>query len=175
MTTRINIIVLGIEKIGSSLINQIIAGQDELLYNENLDVRIPVITNATVAFFEKANKRNAWEANFGKCPIPFSSDDILYFVEENQLQNTIVIDTENTAGMFPEYFDYIQNDCAIISINSAIKAQATDFSIALKSSRKKFSESVTFLDPAQTERQTIKAIYQKIIEIAKTRAVKMAI
>lgn len=175
MTPRINIVVLGIEKIGSSLINQIIASQDELLYNENLEVRIPVITNSTVAFFEKQNKKNAWEANFAKCPIPFSADDILYFLEENEFQNTIVIDTENTVGMFPEYFDYIQNNCAIISINAAIKAQATDFSIALKSNKKKFSESVTFLNSAQTESQTVKAIYQKIIQIAKTSAIKIAI
>lgn len=175
MTTRINIVVLGIEKIGSSLINKIIASQDELLFAENLDVRIPAITNSTVAFFEKQNKKNAWEANFAKCPIPFSADDILYFLEENEFQNTIIIDTENTAGMFPEYFDYIQGNCSIVSINSTIKAQATDFSIALKSNRKKFSESVSFLNPSPTEAQTVNAIYQKIIQIAKTSAIKMAI
>ena len=175
MTTRINIIVLGIEKIGSSLINQIIASQDELLYTENLELRIPVITNSTVAFFEKPNKKNAWEANFAKCPIPFSADDILYYLAENELENTIIIDTENTPEMFPEYFNYIQNNSSIISINQSIKAQANDFSIALKSNKKKFSESVFFLNNSNNESQTVKAIFQKIVQTAKTQYLKIAI
>ncbi|MBC8643737.1 hypothetical protein H9W95_05855 [Flavobacterium lindanitolerans] len=56
---KINIILFGIEETGSSLITEVLSNQESLLENNNLDLRLPVITNSTVAFFEKPTVRNS--------------------------------------------------------------------------------------------------------------------
>lgn len=55
---RINIILFGIGNVGSALINQIIESQQFYKDKRNIDLRFPVITNSTLAFFEKEGVEN---------------------------------------------------------------------------------------------------------------------
>jgi homoserine dehydrogenase len=52
-TTKINIILFGIGNVGSTLINQVKESQKFFLEKKNIELRFPVITNSTLAFFEK--------------------------------------------------------------------------------------------------------------------------
>ncbi|HOD09638.1 MAG TPA: aspartate kinase, partial [Flavobacterium sp.] len=70
-TLRINVILFGIGNVGSTLINQVIESQKFFLEKRNIDLRFPIITNSTLAFFEKEGVINQWEANFAQSAIPF--------------------------------------------------------------------------------------------------------
>ena len=144
---KINIILFGIEEIGSSLINEILSNQEPLLENNNLDLRLPVITNSTVAFFEKPTVRNSWEANFIQFAVPFKVEDIINFVQENELENLIAVDTSNTEDIFPDYFDLLQNDFDIISANPKVEVFSADFKMALNNSIKKTEKDFVFVNP----------------------------
>lgn len=144
---KINIILFGIETVGSSLIKQILANQKSLLENKSLELRLPIITNATVAFFEKPTVRNSWEANFIQFAIPFKVEDIIDFVQENELENLIAIDTTETDDLLPEYFDLLQNDFDIISTNPVIETLPGNFNTSINVSLKKFGKEFFFVNP----------------------------
>ena len=94
-TLRINIVLFGIGNVGSTLINQVIESQKFFLEKKNIDLRFPIITNSTLAFFEKDGLKNQWEANFAQSAIPFRIEDIIEYVQEQQLENLIAVETGN--------------------------------------------------------------------------------
>ena len=59
---RVNIILFGIGNVGSTLVNQVIESQKFFLEKKNIDLRFPIITNSSLAFFEKEGVKNQWEA-----------------------------------------------------------------------------------------------------------------
>ena len=171
---KINIILFGIETVGSSLINQILSNQKSFFETRNIELRLPIITNSTVAFFEKPTVKNSWEANFIQFGIPFKVEDIINFVQENELENLIAIDTTETDDLLPEYFELLQNDFDIISINPTIETLPADFNASINSSLKKFGKDFFFLNP--TKKETIsEAILKKIIQISEKPELKIAI
>ena len=171
---KINIILFGIETVGSSLINQVLSKQNSFLSAKNIELRLPVITNSTVAFFEKPSVKNSWEANFIQFSIPFKVEDIINFVQQNELENLIAIDTTETADLLPEYVELFQNDFDIISINPAIEALPADFNASINANAKKYGKDFFFVNP--TKNQAIsQTILNKIIEIAEKPDLKMAV
>lgn len=171
---KINIILFGIETVGSSLIKQILANQKSLLENKSLELRLPIITNATVAFFEKPTVRNSWEANFIQFAIPFKVEDIIDFVQENELENLIAIDTTETDDLLPEYFDLLQNDFDIISTNPVIETLPGNFNTSINVSLKKFGKEFFFVNPIKKETVS-ETIFKKIIQIAERQDLKLAV
>ncbi len=171
---RINIILFGLETVGSSLGNQILSNQKSFLTTKNLEIRLPVIANSTVAFFEKPTVKNSWEANFIQFSIPFKVEDIINFVQENELENLIAIDTTETNDLLPEYFELLQNDFDIISINPAIETLPADFNASINANVKKFGKDFFFLNPKKNE-VISQTILNKIIEIAEKPDLKIAV
>lgn len=173
-TKKINIILFGIEIVGSSLINQILSNRETFFETKNIELRLPIITNSTVAFFEKPTVKNSWEANFIQFGIPFKVEDIINFVQENELENLIAIDTTETDDLIPEYFELLQNDFDIISINPTIETLPADFNASINSSLKKFGKDFFFINPTKKEAIS-ESILKKIIQIAEKPDLKIAI
>lgn len=171
---KINIILFGLETVGSSLVNQILSNQKSFLLTKNLEIRLPVIANSTVAFFEKPTVKNSWEANFIQFGIPFKVEDIINFVQENELENLIAIDTTETNDLLPEYFELLKNDFDIISTNPIIETLPADFNASINANIKKFGKDLFFLNPKKNEAIS-QTILNKIIEIAEKPELKIAI
>ena len=171
---RINIILFGIETIGSSLINQILSNQNSFLSDKNIEVRLPIITNSTIAFFEKPTVKNAWEANFIQFAIPFKVEDIISFVQENALENLIAVDTTETDDLLPEYFELLQNDFDVISTNPVIEKLPADFNASINASLKKFGKEFFFINPVKKEAIS-ETLLRKIIQIAEKQDLKLAV
>ncbi|MDQ7960774.1 hypothetical protein [Flavobacterium lindanitolerans] len=170
---KINIILFGIEETGSSLITEVLSNQESLLENNNLDLRLPVITNSTVAFFEKPTVRNSWEANFIQFAVPFKIADIINFVQENELENLIAVDTSNTEDILPDYFDLLQNDFDIISANPSVQAFSADFKMALNNSIKKTEKDFAFVNP--NEKHLSPKLLEQILKIAAKQNFRIAV
>ncbi len=170
---KINIILFGIEETGSSLITEVLSNQESLLENNNLDLRLPVITNSTVAFFEKPTVRNSWEANFIQCAVPFKIADIINFVQENELENLIAVDTSNTEDILPDYFDLLQNDFDIISANPLVQAFSADFKMALNNSIKKTEKDFVFVNP--NEKHLSPKLLEQILKMAAKQNFRIAV
>lgn len=126
MARKINIVLFGIGNAGSALINKITNERDALL-EKRLDIRFPVITNSSVAFFEKEGDGYAWEANFIQFAIPFKMDDVVEYVIEHGLQNLIAVDATPSAALAAEYPDLVRTGFSLVSINESVQYLPENF------------------------------------------------
>jgi aspartokinase/homoserine dehydrogenase 1 len=124
---RINIVLFGIGNVGSTLINQVIESQKFFLEKRNIDLRFPIITNSTLAFFEKDGLKNQWESNFAQSAIPFRIGDIIEYVQEQQLENLIAVDATASSDIIKNYIPLIQNGFDIVAANKKANTLHTDF------------------------------------------------
>jgi aspartokinase/homoserine dehydrogenase 1 len=141
---KINIVLFGIGNVGSTLINQVLESQKFFLEKRNIDLRFPIITNSTVAFFEKEGARNRWEANFEQAAIPFKMDDIIEYVEEHDLENLIAVDATASAEIVKSYLPLIQNGFHIVAANKKANTLHFDYYNHLRSNLKKFDKSFLY-------------------------------
>ena len=142
-TLRINIVLFGIGNVGSTLINQIIESQKFFLEKRNIDLRFPIITNSTLAFFEKEGLKNQWEANFAQSAIPFRVEDIIEYVQEQQLENLIAVDATASFEIMKSYIPLIQNGFNIVAANKKANTLHNEFYQEIRKNLKKFDK--TFL------------------------------
>lgn len=151
---RINIILFGIGNVGSTLINQVIESQQFFLEKKNIELRFPIITNSTMAFFEKDGIKNQWEAtrgeaelsgaNFAQSAIPFRIEDIIEYVKEQQLENLIAVDATASSEIIKNYIPLIQNDFNIVTANKKANTLSLDFYQELRRNLKRFDKSFLY-------------------------------
>jgi len=142
-TLRVNVILFGIGNVGSTLLNQVIESQQFFLEKRNIDLRFPIITNSTLAFFEKEGAKNQWEANFAQSAIPFRVEDIIEYVQEQQLENLIAVDATASSEIIKSYIPLIQNGFNLVAANKKANTLHFDFYKELRRTLKSFDK--TFL------------------------------
>lgn len=130
MAHVINIILFGIGNAGSALINKVTKERDTY-GGVAPEIHFPVITNSSVAFFEKDEDGYAWEANFIRFAIPFKIDDVVEYVLEHDLQNLIAVDATPSAALAAEYPDLVRTGFSIVSINESLQYLPENFEKAI--------------------------------------------
>ena len=171
---RINVVLFGIGNVGSTLINQVIESQKFFLEKRNIDLRFPVITNSTLAFFEKDGIKNQWEANFAQSAIPFRIQDIIEYVQEQQLENLIAVDATASSDILKNYIPLIQNGFDIVAANKKANTQHFDFYKELRRNLKKFDKDFLYetnVGAGLPVVQTIKNLHFSGEKITKIRGV----
>jgi len=131
MAHTINIILFGIGNAGSALINKVIKERDDIT-TPAPDIRFPVITNSSVAFFEKDADGYAWEANFIRFAVPFKIDDVVEYILEHDLHNVIVVDATPNAELPAEYPNLVRMGFSIVSINETLQYLPENFEKGIK-------------------------------------------
>ncbi|CAM4023483.1 aspartokinase [Flavobacterium antarcticum] len=126
-TFKVNIILFGIGNVGSTLINQVLASQKYFIEKRNIDLRFPIITNSTLAFFEKEGVQNQWEANFAQASIPFRVSDIIEYVQEQELENLIFVDATANETLVNNYPELIKNGFNIVAANKKANTLSYEF------------------------------------------------
>ena len=167
MTQKINIVLFGIGKAGSALINKVIKNRKELILENHLDLRFPVITNSTTAFFEKEGVNYSWEANFIQFAIPFRLEDVLYYIAESNLENVVLADATPSTALAAEYPDLIKSGFDLISINKSVQCQPGGFEKGVKflaESRGLQFKYIKLKQGGKTE--VADALYDAVLEIA---------
>lgn len=172
--TKINIILFGIGNVGSTLINQVIQSQKFFLKLRNLDVRFPIITNSTLAFFEKEGLKNEWEANFAQSAIPFKIEDIIEYVQAQQLDNLIAVDATASLDLVKNYIPLIENGFHIVAANKKANTLTYDFYEELRKTIKNFDKSFLYetnVGAGLPVVQTVADLYYSGEKISKIRGV----
>jgi aspartokinase/homoserine dehydrogenase 1 len=126
-TLKINVILFGIGNVGITLVNQVIESQKFFLEKRDIELIFPIITNSTLAFFEKEGLKNEWEANFTKLAIPFKVEDIIAYAQEHQLENLIAIDATASLDLVKNYIPLIENGFHIVAANKKANTLGYDF------------------------------------------------
>ncbi|HBI01943.1 MAG TPA: aspartate kinase [Flavobacterium sp.] len=173
-TLRINVILFGIGNVGSTLINQVLESQQFFLEKRNIDLRFPIITNSTVAFFEKDGIKNQWESNFQSTAFPYSIEDIVDYVQINNLENLIAVDATASEELIKFYIPLIQNGFSIVAANKKANTLHSDFYKELRRNLQKFDQSFLYetnVGAGLPVVQTINELYLSGEEITKIRGV----
>lgn len=173
-TLRINVILFGIGNVGSTLINQVLESQQFFLEKRNIDLRFPIITNSTVAFFEKDGIKNQWESNFQQAAFPYSIEDIVDYVQSNNLENLIAVDATASDELIKFYIPLIQNGFSIVAANKKANTLHTDFYRELRRNLQKFNQYFLYetnVGAGLPVVQTINELYLSGEKITKIRGV----
>ena len=171
---KINIILFGIGNIGSTLINQIIESQEFFLQSKNVDFHFPIITNSTVAFFEKEGVGYAWETNFRELAVPFRVQDIIEFAKENEFENLIAVDATASDELIGHYNTLIENGFNIVAVNKKANTLPIDLYKQLRDNLKKYDKEFlyeTSVDTGFPVLQTLRDLYFSGEKITKIRGV----
>ena len=173
-TLKVNVVLFGIGNVGSTLLNQVIESQQFFLEKRNIDLRFPIITNSTLAFFEKEGAKNQWEANFAQSAIPFRVEDIIEYVQEQQLENLIAVDATASFEIIKSYIPLIQNGFNIVAANKKANTLQFDFYKELRENLKAFDKSFLYetnVGAGLPVIQTINDLYFSGEKITKIRGV----
>lgn len=171
---KINIVLFGIGNIGSTLINQIIESQEFFLQSKNVDFHFPIITNSTVAFFEKEGVGYAWETNFRELAVPFRVEDIIEFAKENEFENLIAVDATASDELIGHYNTLIENGFNIVAVNKKANTLPIDLYKQLRENLKKYDKEFlyeTSVDTGFPVLQTLRDLYYSGEKITKIRGV----
>ena len=159
---KINIVLFGIGNLGSAIINQIVETQQAILEEKKIEIRFPVITNSTLAFFENEYKKNKWDADFTKASGRFTVQNIIDYVQEEELENLIVIDATKSSELLNFYPLLIQNGFNLIAFNEKVQQQESFLYSKLKNDLKK--EDKRYLNAKVKSKITTKILLEYIFK-----------
>jgi homoserine dehydrogenase len=171
---KINVVLFGIGSIGSSLIQEIIKHQTVLFKDHNIDLRIPIIANSTLAFIEKKGVKNNWEADFTQFSTPYTLNDLIQYTSQKGLENLIAIDTTKGAEFVKSYIELIQNEFDILTTNPIANSLHSDFYGELRRNLKKFHKEFkyeSYLNPGLDTLDILKNLSKSGEKITKIKAV----
>lgn len=139
---KINIVLFGVGKVGSTLINQVLNLKEQLDEKGELELNFPVILNSTTAFFEKKGVRSSWQADFKSFGVPYKLQDVIDYVKKNKYENLIAVDASPSEALVHNYGQLIKNGFHIVAANKVANTLSTQFyedlRQALKENKKHF-------------------------------------
>ena len=170
MTQRINIVLFGIGKTGSALINRAVKSRKGLAIDEQIELRFPVITNSTVAFFEKEGPKYSWEANFIQFSIPFKLEDVVDYVHANNLDNLVAVDATGNSDFVRQYAGLIKSGFNVVSINENLVALQADHESEILRTALNRGLDYNFINlPKGNDTAAANELFEAILAIAQKR------
>lgn len=172
MTRKINIILFGIGNTGSALINKVLKERKNLILEQQLDIRFAVITNSTVAFYEKEGANFSWEANFIQFAIPFKMEDVLHYVYNNNLENIIAVDATDSTQLAADYIQLIRSGFSIVSINETLAFLPDSFEKGIRFLAESQGVSHKFVTAAGRNKEAAAdALFEGVMEMVEKQKV----
>ena len=170
----IHIVLFGIGQVGSTLINQINEAKSRLQQHQNLRLKIPIIANSKLAFYDKDGISNHWETDFKTFSVPYQIDEIIQFVKQQKFQNLIAIDATASHGFTQNYIQLIENGFNIVSANKVANTLHYEFYKTLRLALKKHHKSFLYetnVGAGLPVIETIKNLYNSGEQIERIRGV----
>ncbi|WP_452221754.1 aspartate kinase [Lacinutrix salivirga] len=139
----IHIILFGIGNVGSTLIQQILNTKTHFK-QQNITLKIVIITNSKFAFYEEEGVNNSWQSDFKTFSVPFKIEDIISHVKQKQYNNLVAIDTTASAEFVKNYVLLIKNGFHIVTANKIANTLQYDFYKNLRSTLKKHNKQFLY-------------------------------
>jgi len=136
----IHIVLFGIGNVGGTLINQINKTRPKVLQQLGVQIKITVIANSKLAFYNKDGISNAWQSHYKTFSIPYKVEEVINFVKREKLDNLIAIDATSSSTFVKHYNYLIENGFHIISANKLANTWEYSFYEELRNSLKKHNK-----------------------------------
>jgi len=171
---KINIVLFGVGNVGSALINQILEAQSKILTSSQIEINIAVLVNSKIAFYNKDNIKNSWEADFKSFGYPYKLSQIINHVKKEKLTNLIAVDATASEKFVKNYKELIRNGFNIVAANKTANTLSDDFykelRVELKTHNKQFLYE-TNVGAGLPVIKTIQDLYLAGEEITKIRGI----
>jgi len=162
---KINIVLFGPGKVGSLFVSQILNNQS-LFLEEEKDIRISLVISSSLVFIE--NNKNAWDVTFIKSSKNERIANIVTYIQQNNFENTIVVDATNSTDLISEYAYFIQNGLNVITLNKnsnmLLSRQIDEITISSEVYDKKF---LKLEDTSITKEQVSEIAFQNTLDLIK--------
>ena len=123
---KINLVLFGVGNVGSTFINQILAGRRQF-EKAGLEINIPVIANSTTAFFEKKTMTASWETDFLSFGFPYKLEEILHHVKQQEYEKLVAIDATASDSFVENYQLLVREGFHIIAANKVANTLSSEF------------------------------------------------
>ncbi|WP_460219927.1 homoserine dehydrogenase family protein [Psychroserpens sp. MEBiC05023] len=171
---QIHLVVFGIGKVGSTLIGQINAAKERLKTHDGIDLKIPIIANSRLVFFEDESLTNTWETNFEIASVPYQIEDILSYIKKKDFDNLIAVDATASKDFVKQYKALIQHGCHVVSANKIANTLDFDFYKDLRAYLKTYNKKFLYetnVGAGLPVIETVKNIFNSGDRVKKIRGV----
>ena len=124
---KINIVVFGHGKVGSHLIDQIIASQETISKRRGLDIAVVAVANSKTVLFKQKGLDPEWRHELAAKGSTYSLPQIVDFTKKNQLENLIAIDNTASIDFTDHYEVLIANGFHLVSSNKVGNTRSLTF------------------------------------------------
>ncbi|WP_026914289.1 aspartate kinase [Christiangramia portivictoriae] len=170
----INLALFGPGKVGSKLIQQIIAEKDQLLNNSELEIRIILIANSSNLITDHLGFDEQWKDRFDKEKRSYHFQDILRYFAKNEFRNLISIDTTASESLPENYIDLIEHGSHIVAANKVANTLSLQFYENLRTALKKHHKIFQYetnVGAGLPVVETIKSLYDSGERVTRIRGV----
>lgn len=170
---RINIVLFGVGKVGSTLIKQILS-QEEHFKEAGLELRLPVITNSRVAFFAKEGVAGSWESDLQTFGEPYQLSEIIDYVQQLGLENLVAVDATASSSFVENYPLLVQEGFHIVAANKVANTLSYDFYSQLRKELKKHNKQFLYetnVGAGLPVVQTLQSLFRAGEQVTKVRGV----
>ena len=123
---KINIAIFGKGTVGSSLINQILKSQENILRRKETKLNIFAIIGSQKILLNKNGIQKSWAEDYENSGTPHQSiEQIINYANRHHLENLIAIDNTASSDFIANYIPLIENGFDMISSNKI--ANTIDF------------------------------------------------
>ncbi|RKS56118.1 homoserine dehydrogenase [Gillisia mitskevichiae] len=140
----INIVLFGVGNVGSSLINQILESRSKIFNSSQIDIKLAVIVNSKIAFYNKDDINNSWEADFKSYGYPYKLSQIINHVKKEKLTNLIAVDATASEKFVKNYKELIRNGFNIVAANKTANSLSDKFYKDLRLELKKHDKQFLY-------------------------------
>ena len=124
---KINIVVFGHGKVGSNLIDQIIASQETISNRRGLDLAVVAVANSKLVLLKNKGLDVEWRRELGAKGSNYTIAQIVDFTKKHQLENLIAIDNTASSNFTNQYEALIANGFHLVSSNKVGNTKSLAF------------------------------------------------
>lgn len=139
----LNIVLFGIGNVGSTLIKQILAGKEH--FNDlGLDIKIPIIANSKLVFFDKKGISHSWESDFDSFGIPYTIEEIINYVQDQELENVVAVDATASEKFVENYELLVEEGFDIVAANKVANTLSQEFYESFRGTLRKHNKNFLY-------------------------------
>jgi len=123
----IHIAIFGHGNVGSHLIDQILASQEQILHKRDLNLKIFAIANSKKIVLDNKGIKGDWRILKSKHGKEYSMEDVLDFTRCNELENLVAIDNTADSDFVLQYHKLVKAGFSLVSSNKIGNTIDLDF------------------------------------------------
>ena len=121
-TTTINVFCLGKGEVGSNLINQILATNDEIIKNRRLRIKVIGVADSQRYILDRSGIAENWKEELAASSQINNLDEIIAEIGKLYLENIIIVDNTSSQEVTDKYTSFLKAGFDIVASNKKLNS-----------------------------------------------------